>query len=667
MKRAEARGSLPPLLIAFLLVSHIFAQEAEIVLPEVVTYVPGSVEQKIVITAEEIEKNHFESVPELVERCGIQMLSYGAFGLESKASIRGFTDETVRVVIDGICVNNAQYGTFDLYSINLDIVEKIEIIRGGFTEGVEDEGAVGGVIYITTKKQVLSNRLNYEGSVKTFFNHDQPLDSFFNRLGFEGRLGENTFLNVSGGFNYAANRYIYKVDSSGSVCEGPFSATVKTDNDGLFFFDNTGRKKISENSLVYNGQATSLLTSYFGNGNYFSVGDIFYIGNTNIPGPVNSKIPGVQRDYNNNVSISLWNPSVVNLFNLKNSIAWLCNNRFYVDKKGTENSCHYINSIKYTGTVDFNSLLQGCMQQLIGISSEITNLDSTNDGKHMQFSGVIKETSKFIAGGSEKTGLWTFSIPLSAKFCLNDNKLNFAFVPKTGVAWEIGVWHFSTDIYRMVQFPNMDDLFWEGGGFHGNPDLKPESGWGADFAIAVKNVQIGKKKDLSFLNCGFTIFSDYYKDKIRWGNGTAENLSSAFYLGIDFNFETNFFDGLWTLALNGEYLYNRLLDKENEYTYGKQIMWTPDFVCNFSTSLNFEFVKLSLSATYTGRRYTDNMNLYYLKPYVLVNFCAEGAGVGGYFTPFLKIDNLLNWQYQSVEGYSMPGISLTVGGRFKFF
>ena len=28
-----------------------------------------------------------------------------------------------------------------------------DFVRGGFTEGVEDEGAVGGVIYITTKKQ----------------------------------------------------------------------------------------------------------------------------------------------------------------------------------------------------------------------------------------------------------------------------------------------------------------------------------------------------------------------------------------------------------------------------------------------------------------------------------------------------------------------------------
>ena len=75
------------LLILFLSI-HIFsclsfAAEAEILLPEVTTYIPATVEQKLVITAEDIEAAHYESLPELVERCGIQMLSYGPYGLES--------------------------------------------------------------------------------------------------------------------------------------------------------------------------------------------------------------------------------------------------------------------------------------------------------------------------------------------------------------------------------------------------------------------------------------------------------------------------------------------------------------------------------------------------------------------------------------------------------
>ncbi len=636
-----------------------FAEEAEIVLPSLTTYVPGSVEQKIVITNEEIKMAHFESFAELVERCGIQMLSYGAFGLESKPSIRGFTDETVRVVIDGICVNNAQYGTFDLSFINLDSVEKIEIIRGGFTEGVEDEEAVGGVIYISMKKAQPDNSFSAEIAAKTFFNYEQPLDSVFQKLAFAGQFGENTFINSSAAFNYANNRFLYKVDKLSSLCDGAFGGLVTAGKDGDLYWGKKGVFRSQENACVVDGHSSTFVTHYFGEGNYFSIGDLFYAGHKNTPGQVNSKNFGLLRDYNNNLSFSLWNPAVFDCFNLKNSVSWLSNSRFYKNDSGSENSRHFINSIKYTGSADFNSIAGGRVFQTVGLSADFTTLDSTNDGKHLQFSGVIKETSKIAAGGG-----WTFSFPLAFKFSVNDNKLNFAFVPKTGVAWENVFLRFSADVYRMVQFPNIDDLFWEGGGFHGNSNLRPESGWGADFGVALKNIQIGKKRGGSFLNCGFTIFSDYYKDKIRWANNTTENLSSAFYFGVDFNLSADFFNKFWTFAINGEYLYNRLLDKESKYTYGKRIMWTPDFVCNFSTALNFSLAKVSFSATYTGRRYTDNMNLYYLNPYVLVNLAVEGSAFGGKFVPYLKIDNLLNWQYQSVEGYAMPGISLTVGGRY---
>lgn len=645
-----------------------FAQEAEITLPQVTTYIPSSVEQKLVITEEEIEAAHYEDLADVVERAGLQVLSYGPYGLESKPSIRGFTDETVRVVIDGICVNNAQYGTFDFSSINLNAVERIEIVRGGFTEGVEDEGSVGGVVYITMKKHVMKASLTGDVSLKTFFNKERPLDSAFQKLSYNGRLGENTFLNADGSINFAANRFRYKIDKTFSLCEGPFGGAVTSDKDGHLMYGKDGTWKSSENSQVTDGHANAQLTHYFGSGNYVSIGDIFYGGHKNTPGPVSSKNTGLQRDYNNNLSFTLWNPAIAELFNLKNSLVWLCNNRFYKDESGSEDSQHFINTIKYTGSADFTSLAGGHLRQLVGFSYDYTQLDSTNDGKHFQISGVLKETSKLVLGGG-KGGLWTFSIPLASKLCANDANINAAFVPKAGLAWQspsdrLGLF---ADVYRMVQFPNMDDLFWEGAGFHGNPELRPESGWGADLGLTINNIEFGKDSRRGKLSGGITLFSDYYKDKIKWGSGTTENLSSAFYFGVDFNLKTDLFAGFWTLDFNGEYLYNRLLDEDNKYTYGKRIMWTPDLTFTLISAWNFELARISLTASYTGRRYTSNMNIYYLQPYVLMNLAAETAPVRGKFTPYLKADNLLNWQYQSVDGYSMPGISLTLGAKYKFF
>lgn len=630
----------------------VVAQDVEIDLGEVTTYIPSSVEQKIVLTSQMLQAEHLETLAAVIERCGIQNLAYGPYGLDSKPSIRGFTDETVRVVIDGICVNNAQYGTFDFASINMAAVDRVEIVRGGFTEGVEDEGAVGGVIYITTKKMDSHNSLSAELGAKTFFNTNRPLDSIFQKYNFTGQPGENNFVNAGVTLNYAENRFLYKYNPWGSeeLLQGAFGVPRK----GVWL----DRK----NSQVIDGQANVNFSHYYGEGNCLTIGSLFYAGHKNTPGPATSVTSGLQRDYNNNFSVSLWNPALADgLFNLKNTIAWLCNNRFYrenvnADFEGNDSS-HFINTIKYTGTVDFYSLLDGRLSQTAGLSADFTNLESTNDGHHVQFSGVVKETTKFVAG-SLWGGQITLSLPLAAKFCVNDNNANFAFVPKFGTAWSFTHLQYIADVYRMVQFPNMDDLFWEGGGFHGNPKLKPESGWGADLGVIL---------DTSALDASVIVFSNYYKDKIQWAGGKTNNVASAFYLGLDFSLNARFCSGLFDLGINGEYLYNRLLDKSNTMTYGKRIMWTPDLMCSADFGINFELVKIHLSTQYTGLRYTSNLNIYYLKPYVLVNLSAEGAAIGGKFVPFVKVDNLLNWQYQAVEGYPMPGISLTVGGRFTFF
>ena len=37
----------------------------------------------------------------------------------------------------------------------------------------------------------------------------------------------------------------------------------------------------------------------------------------------------------------------------------------------------------------------------------------------------------------------------------------------------------------MIQFPNMDDLYWNGGGFTGNKNLLKEDGFGAEITINV--------------------------------------------------------------------------------------------------------------------------------------------------------------------------------------
>lgn len=595
-------------------------RSAKIKLPPITTYIQTTLENKITYTHEEIVKHNFQDLPQLLSDSGIQILSYGDYGLEKKPSVRGFTDETVRVVIDGVCVNNEQTGVFDFSSVNLNNIEKIEIIKGGYTEGTEDEGAVGGVIYITAKKS-FSKEFQTDTKIKTFFNSQTPVDLFSQSMNFCVPILQSAFLNFSAAATNAYNNFQ------------------------------------NNNSLVQDIHSFFSLTNYFGNGNSLSISNQNYAGKKALPGTEFSKNNEKLDDFNNNFYVKLFTPDLFSLFNLTNIILWQSNLRKYVSV--AEKSVHFLNKFSYSANVDFFDRKN--IKQKAGITFEYTNLDSTNDGIQHKISGVLKETTQLRINQ-----IFCVNIPFGVKF---SNK-NFALLPKFAFCADISKiseklpFIITFNVYRLIQFPTMDDLYWKGENFHGNADLKPENGWGSDFSVDYsKNFLHGQivKIDVDF-------FANYYQNKIQWtffeNVWQPQNVASAFYFGIDFSVNVAFWENRVKINLNGEYLYTKLLNKANEYTYGKKIMWTPDFTAAASFMLNFDYWNFNFAVNYVGKRYVSNMNVDFLKPYVLLS-------CGGEFIPvkqivlYVRVDNILNTKYESIENYKTPGISLTAGIKFS--
>ncbi|MCU0930326.1 MAG: TonB-dependent receptor plug domain-containing protein [Serpentinimonas sp.] len=107
-----------------------------------------------IITAEEIRVSGATTVNEAVMRLlgvpGRQDL-YG--GGDYNLDLRGFgstADSNQVVVLDGVRLNEADLGGTRLAGINIDTVERIEVLRGNGAV-LYGEGATGGVIVITTK------------------------------------------------------------------------------------------------------------------------------------------------------------------------------------------------------------------------------------------------------------------------------------------------------------------------------------------------------------------------------------------------------------------------------------------------------------------------------------------------------------------------------------
>ena len=124
-----------------------------------------------VITQEEIKrKQHMQVKDILREQLGINVVSSGPMGSQTSVFMRGANSQATLVMIDGVQVNANTTGGFDFSNLQMDNIERIEILRGPQST-LWGADAVGGVINIVTKrgKGEPTHTIAFEaGSFETF-------------------------------------------------------------------------------------------------------------------------------------------------------------------------------------------------------------------------------------------------------------------------------------------------------------------------------------------------------------------------------------------------------------------------------------------------------------------------------------------------------------------
>jgi iron complex outermembrane receptor protein len=113
-----------------------------------------------VITAEEIAHSPSQTLPEIIAQVpGVQLQSLygGVNGAKTSVDLRGFgafaTNNTL-FLLNGRRLNDVDKAGFDLSTIPLNSIERIEITRGNSGAVLYGDNAVGGVINIVTKNGV---------------------------------------------------------------------------------------------------------------------------------------------------------------------------------------------------------------------------------------------------------------------------------------------------------------------------------------------------------------------------------------------------------------------------------------------------------------------------------------------------------------------------------
>lgn len=105
----------------------------------------------IVITREELENVSTLSLPEALQRLGnVELRATGGPGQPAGIFVRGASPAQTLVLIDGQRAGSATAGTTALESIPLDMIERIEIVKGPMSS-LYGSDAMGGVIQIFTR------------------------------------------------------------------------------------------------------------------------------------------------------------------------------------------------------------------------------------------------------------------------------------------------------------------------------------------------------------------------------------------------------------------------------------------------------------------------------------------------------------------------------------
>jgi vitamin B12 transporter len=244
-------------------------------------------------------------------------------------------------------------------------------------------------------------------------------------------------------------------------------------------------------------------------------------------------------------------------------------------------------------------------------------------------------------------------------------------VPKLGFAWFVSQdLTIRNNYFRSFKYPDFEDLYWpDQGNEAGNPDLKPEDGWGADLGAAWR---------YGIFSLDGTFFTQYTDDSIHWELGADDiwrpsNARAAFYFGLDGKLSVDIALSRGPFkkiipSLSYQYMRSYLLSDEYDFASKKRIPYMPDHTFGFSFDLSWgsrRIGSLLISGHFESERYTNTANTGRLDPHFLLNVNVNQR-LNDTLALFGEIRNLLNSRYESFNDYPMPGLTVTVGMRMNF-
>ncbi|HZY10957.1 MAG TPA: TonB-dependent receptor, partial [Bacteroidota bacterium] len=561
---------------------------------------------------------------------------YGANGSLKTLSLRGTASEHQLVLVNGNRYSNFQNGLIDFSLIPISNVERIELVYGG-NSALYGSDALGGVINILTRQPVSDRRVRSEVSKGSF--------------GFERILleGQGKFRDVGLLFGYLGEHgrddYPYIVKQMNN-----FDTTLHRTNADFF------RKQAYFNGVFQPDYHSSLtissqyLTDERGApGSFMTLNDLSYAR---------------QSDDDINLLINYFDTHINGIeFSVGSGLHSALQR--YVDP----NPSFPFNSFYKNNVMNFDPqvrLTLGKVQKIIvgGEFSEGTL--HSND-----FDNRITRVQKALYLSSESQ--LEFDRKIFDRFTLyqtvrydNVSDVGVHVTPKFGINVRI---YRENDVRLRMSFsknfrsPTFNDLYYRG---FSNQQLKPERSTSFDVGLMTKFNYLGEH------NFDITYFTISTTERIVFDLTTfqPQNIERVQSNGLEIKYHSQ----LWNerLLLTAQYTYTEALktnrDSDDDPTYRKQLIYTPNHLFNFMTSLNVSQWWLNLQYNIIGSRFTDRENTKSLAQYriVNVNLIHRESMSSLRFTSKLEVNNLIDYNYEVFQYYPMPkrNYRFTIGVEF---
>ena len=587
-----------------------------------------------VIDSAEIANRNSSNVFDLLKNeYGVSYTRQGGPGTLSNINIRGGNSSYTLVLVDGIEVNlnNDPSNFYDFASLSTDNVQSIEILRGPQST-LYGSNSLAGVINVITKKGIGKpsfSLLSEAGSYKTFKN----------TLGMNGNVSDFNYSVTLGraeseGFSAASEKYGntekdgYKKNNISARLGYDFTETAQLNllmsyNNSKSDYDQTAGKFGDDPTYIFNQEEFS----FRGEGKF----DL-------LDGKWNQKIGASifrnVRKYNFDYSE----------FNAAAS-----------------NSSYDGRKIKIDWQNNFN-LLENHL-----LTFGIENISEAAVSEYFYFSQFFNYESLFPQKKSNTFGTYlqdqlkigqSFFSTLGVRFDNHDkfgSVFTYRFAPAY-IIWETGT-KLKATFGSGFKTPSLFNLYDPA---YGNLDLNPEESIGFD-----AGVEQFLANDL--LSIGVTYFQNNYKDLIGFDQSfKAINVNKAKTNGVETYLTAQMFDKL-KIKLN--YTYTNAKDESDGLDNDeRKLIRRPEHKVGSYLSYNFSpKANANVEVIYIGEQddlVFDNLTFtssrIQLDPYILLNFSAHYQLLE--FLRFnLRLENILDSDYEEVYGYATPGFSIYGG------